>query len=140
VAGQLDASLQHALQAGQRAMAAAGEGLLGRGQTAYCTFGPGLRGPPRFDREMRDVFDFSALEASLSGVDGTIRAEHQLAQYEYAVLARMARDQRMRRRTRLEQHAHGLARLKAYGHERGLFTGPLLERLKLMLDLGDPPK
>jgi hypothetical protein len=140
MAGQLDPALQKVLFGGQAECDLQARGQLGLGQPLYSVFAPGGKGPPRFDRELKEPFDFSGVVGAFGSGGGALTlAECGLYQTEYSLLARFARDFRLRRRTRLQARAHGIARLRALGHPEGQLTGPLLEDLKNWLEAGTPP-
>ena len=137
--GSIDLTLQHALEGGQKNCDTLAKGLLGEDQPAYCVFDQTLKGPERFDREMLELLNPDGVIAEGTPKKDATLGDFALAQTQYALLSQLSRDFRMRRRTRIQAHAHGIVRTQALGHKSGLLTVPLLERLKVMLESGSPP-
>jgi hypothetical protein len=137
--GALDKTLQGLLFNGAADARRVATGLLGEDQSAWFTYDPSGRGPKRFDRVMKEQFDPSGIVGAFGAASGgeMTSAEAAMLQTEFGLVEQMARDFGLRRRTRLQAHAHGIVRARAMAHESGTLTGPLLERLKDMLTAGD---
>lgn len=133
--GSMDVNLQRAYEAAGEISSANATAITGEGQPKYNNYVSEGAGPERFDREMAEVFNFDGIVGEFASAgDDTSVGGICFMQMQYAALAQAARDQRLRRRTRLAQLGHGASRLGAIDAN---LNGPMLARIQFWLGVGD---
>lgn len=135
--GSLDIYLQQALAGAGATAQKTYKGLIGDGQPAFNEMTEDFKDPDedRFNRQMEQRFNFEEManQFGSSGEETTLGGV-SFMQLQYGILAQMARDQRLRKRTRLAQYAHAAVRLKAIDVN---MRGPTTSRLVFWMGMGD---